>query len=304
MSNSSHPIGRPVIYGEVLFDRFPGGEAVLGGAPFNVAWHLKGFGLDPLFISRIGHDPLGEQVVETMHAWHMDVRGLQRDPAHPTGTVQIDLQDGQPTFHILPEQAYDSISADPLQLLLQGESLSLLYAGSLITRGPVSRASLDHLQRQYHLPLFVDINLRDPWWDLARVEGSLTRARWAKLNDQELSALLGRPLEPDQLAGQAELVRTRFDLELVVLTRGAQGADLIRAGGHIQGRPEPVENLVDAVGAGDAFSAVTILGLLLGWDGRLLLDRALEFAARICLQRGATAPDPALYEHYKDEWRL
>ena len=36
---------RAIIFGEVLFDTFPDGTAVLGGAPFNVAWHLQGFGL-------------------------------------------------------------------------------------------------------------------------------------------------------------------------------------------------------------------------------------------------------------------
>jgi hypothetical protein len=53
---------RPVIFGEVLYDCFPDGEAVLGGAPFNVAWHLQGLGLSPLFISRVGDDPLGHRV--------------------------------------------------------------------------------------------------------------------------------------------------------------------------------------------------------------------------------------------------
>ena len=51
---------RPLIFGEVLFDRFPDGSIVLGGAPFNIAWHLQAFKQSPLFISRVGDDPLGQ----------------------------------------------------------------------------------------------------------------------------------------------------------------------------------------------------------------------------------------------------
>ncbi len=48
------------VFGEVLFDCFPNGKQVLGGAPFNVAWHLQALGDDPTFISQIGDDTLGK----------------------------------------------------------------------------------------------------------------------------------------------------------------------------------------------------------------------------------------------------
>ena len=56
----------PMIFGEVLFDEFEDGSTVLGGAPFNVAWHLQGLGVSPLFISRVGQDNLGDQVLSGM----------------------------------------------------------------------------------------------------------------------------------------------------------------------------------------------------------------------------------------------
>lgn len=52
------------IFGEVLFDHFPDGSRVLGGAPFNVAWHTQAFGLAPCFISRIGNDPAGYEITK------------------------------------------------------------------------------------------------------------------------------------------------------------------------------------------------------------------------------------------------
>ena len=56
--HSQHTV---VIFGEVLFDDFPDG-AVLGGAPFNVAWHLQAFGLHPVVISRTGNDAQRDQM--------------------------------------------------------------------------------------------------------------------------------------------------------------------------------------------------------------------------------------------------
>ena len=82
-------VGQPLIFGEVLFDRFPDGSEVLGGAPFNVAWHLQGFGLRPRLISRIGEDRAGRRVVEAMDRWGLDTAGVQRDLRRPTGAVDI-----------------------------------------------------------------------------------------------------------------------------------------------------------------------------------------------------------------------
>ena len=67
---------RPIIFGEVLFDCFPDGSRVLGGAPFNVAWHLQAFGAEPLFVSRVGNDPMGRKIRDAMLQWGMDTSGL------------------------------------------------------------------------------------------------------------------------------------------------------------------------------------------------------------------------------------
>lgn len=305
MMTTSAELARPVIFGEVLFDHFPDGQRVLGGAPFNVAWHLQGFGLKPLLISRIGRDDSGTALLARMEAWGLDLRGLQFDERHPTGKVEVRMRAGGHDFDILPDQAYDYIQSEPALQLLEGNGHGMLYMGSLVCRGAVSRASLDSLLRKLRLPIFVDINLRPPWWNLARVEGALARARWAKLNEDELQELVGRPMhDEEERQAQAEILRTRFDLELVILTLGAAGADFISAGSRLHGEPVPVKSLVDTVGAGDAFSAITLLGLTHGWPRERILARSLAFASRICAQRGATAADPDLYRDLRREWRL
>lgn len=293
--------GRPLIFGEVLFDCFPDQQAVLGGAPFNVAWHLQGFGAEPLLISRIGRDARGEQVRTTMLEWGMDIQALQVDDTRPTGVVQIVLQNGGHSFDILPEQAYDRIDAAAALQAAGSVMPALLYYGSLITRTPEAEAALQAVRKAVAAPAFVDINLRAPWWNQTRIETLMRGARWLKLNDEELRTLTHSDSQDEQ--AQAQRLRAELGLELLILTRGAGGASYY-GDQQVNGTPPPIKQQIDTVGAGDAFSAVTILGLLKGWPLAETLDRALQFAARICAQRGATAADPVLYKSFREAWSL
>lgn len=299
----SAPQGRPVVFGEVLFDRFPDGSAVLGGAPFNVAWHLQGFAATPLFISRVGDDHAGRQVFEAMHAWGMDAAGVQIDTVHPTGAVEVVLVDGQPTYTIVPDQAYDFIDADGAATAVAHTDAGLLYYGTLAARNPASETAMARLRNDTSLQTFVDINLRAPWWDIPRVETALQGARWAKLNDEELAQVLGREAGTLDIVAAAREVRERYQLKYLVVTRGSAGALLVTADEVVHGRPAEVADIVDTVGAGDGFSAVMIVGLLQGWPLAATLERALEFAAAICAVRGATTADPGLYARHLARWQ-
>ncbi|MFN2309461.1 MAG: PfkB family carbohydrate kinase [Gammaproteobacteria bacterium] len=294
---------RPLIFGEVLFDAFPDGQAVMGGAPFNVAWHLQGFGAKPLLISRVGCDRPGQTVLDSLRDWGMDATGIQVDADLPTGRVQIALHDGTHSFDILTDQAYDRIDAQTALDAARAVRPALLYCGSLITRAAASRAALTALREAVTAPLFVDINLREPWWERTRVETLMQAARWLKLNDDELTALRGPSDSLPAAEAQAAHLREACGLDWVILTRGVEGASCIGPE-TLRGQAPAVTQLVDSVGAGDAFSAVTLLGLLRGWDWGLTLSRALGFAARICEQRGATQPDAALYAGLREAWKL
>lgn len=293
---------RPVIFGEVLFDAFPDGTAVLGGAPFNVAWHLQGFGLAPFFISRVGNDANGERVRQAMVDWGMDIRALQWGD-QPTGQVQVALKDGQPSFTILPDQAYDFIDAGQALASLAFPP-ALLYHGSLIMRSAASAAALRAVAARAP-SVFVDINLRSPWWTEQAVEQALRGARWAKLNDHELAELCGRHLaDRQECIDVARQEAKRFGLDLLIVTLGADGAFLIAGDQVVDQPPPPAVQVVDTVGAGDAFSAVALLGLMADWPPRVMLERCLAFAAAVCTIRGATVMDTDFYRLHRERWGL
>ncbi|MCP4043463.1 MAG: carbohydrate kinase [Gammaproteobacteria bacterium] len=296
MSNLTHLRGEPLVFGEILFDIFPDGNAVLGGAPFNVAWHLRGFGMSPHLASAIGRDENGKQVIAAMGAWQLDPHGVRVHEKWPTGQVTITLEDGDASFNIRPDQAYDFIDANDLGRIIDDHSISMLYHGSLIVRGDHNRGVLQELTGGTNLPVFMDINLRAPWWDQATVVQLLRQARWVKLNDDELTALVpSTGTTREALINTALKLRDQYSLEMLIVTLGAQGAFICTDSG-VDDLPAPTPGkIVDTVGAGDAFSSVAIYGLHQGWSPERILEHALNFASVICEQRGATAMDRDLY---------
>ena len=292
-------IERPVIFGEVLYDCFPDGQAVLGGAPFNVAWHLQGFGRAPLFISRVGDDPLGHHVRDAMHNHGMDASGLQLDSLHPTGKVSITMSGKNHSFEIIPDQAYDYIDQGALPPLPDS---TLFYHGSLAARSPVSAQTLAFLNTRYAGKRLVDVNLRSPWWQQQQVLELVDGAWLAKLNDEELQLLAP---DADDDASRIQQLINNAGLQLLLVTRGAAGAELLTASGDsFRVAPDSVTEVVDTVGAGDAMTSVLILAILQGWPWQQALERAQAFASAIVGQRGATVEDPGFYQPFIDAWEL
>lgn len=287
------------IFGEVLFDHFPDGSVVLGGAPFNVAWHLQAFKQQPCFISRIGRDDTGEAVQKAMQAWRMDVSGLQFDAEHPTGAVQVRIEQGEPSYLIVPEQAYDFIAAGQVPA---DSGSGLLYHGSLALRNAVSRQALAQLKQQHQGRVFMDVNLREPWWDKGEALAWVSQADWVKLNHVELQLL--QP-EPADLPGAMQRFLQMHDLKGLVVTLGAKGALAINAAGE-QASAAPVQALqvVDTVGAGDAFASVLMLGIHLDWPLQQTLERGQAFASGIVGRRGATIQDADFYRSFISAWDL
>lgn len=305
METVSGQAARPVIVGEVLFDRFPEGLQVLGGAPFNVAWHLQGFGLAPLLISRVGDDEAGRKVVEAIVSWGMDSTGVEIDPTYPTGAVDVRLSGEEHTFDILPDQAYDQISQQQLGGATD-RSVGLLYQGTLIMRTSSTRDLLTQFHQRADAPLFVDLNLREPWWRKRDLMRLMKRARWAKVNETELEIVaLQFNCSGEDLEESARNVQRKVGVELLIVTLGKKGARAFPSRGKaVSVVPEEIGNVADTVGAGDAFAAVSILGVLQTWPIDVIMERAQAFASLIVQQRGAIISDRDVYSQVSQGWEI
>ena len=293
--------GRVLVFGEVVLDHFPDGSRVLGGAPFNVAWHLCGFGGDPLLISAVGDDDAGREILQRMSGWGISTVAVSHDAERrATGRVDVQLDGRQVDYEIPSDQAWDHIGTPALG----PGAPAVLYHGTLALRTESTLRKYLDLQTRFDAPVFVDLNLRAPWWTPEVVSRSLAKADWVKLSGDELAEVTGAPAGTKaECEGAARSLLDRHGVGNVLVTRGPQGALLVRREGDTLTVPgEHSENVVDTVGAGDAFAAVMCHAIVKGWPERVALERAGAFAGDICRIQGGTSPDLSLYERHLRRW--
>lgn len=281
----------PVIFGEVLFDCFPGENAVLGGAPFNTYVHLGRMGLDPLMITRVGDDERGRQLLAAMQERNLRTDGVQQDPERFTGEVLVTInQGGHPQFDIRPGQAWDAIQAAPALDILQERQPSMLYCGTLALRSEASRQACLRILDETDAPLFLDVNLRDPWWERPLVDQLLAKAIWLKCNEQEGEMLFGIRNEQDGRERLPDICR-EHELRQLILTLSERGAIVTDGEQLWQAAPPQDERpFLDSVGAGDACACGLIEGIHKGHAPETALRNALQLANDICRTRGGVFP--------------
>jgi fructokinase len=288
-----------VAIGEILFDVFASYRR-LGGAPFNFAFHLDRFGRQVRFVSRIGEDAPGRDVLNILGQRQFDASFIQIDPRHPTGEVRIELdREGVPAFDIQKEVAYDHLAFDPGVFQAHSGPFELLYFGTLLQRTPGGFETLQrYLQRKPpDTRCFYDINLRPRCFHEAAVSASLHHTDVLKLNIEELETvkrMLGiRYGNRDSL----RWLMDDFDIGMIALTQGAEGSELHTPSEYYRETPGRGDAVVDTVGAGDAYAAVLALGYLRRWHPQRIIADATRFAARICGMEGAI---PSRMEDYRD----
>ena len=223
--------------------------------------------------------------------------GVDTDPRLPTGRVEVRFDDGEPSYEIVCPSAYDAIEAR-----LPAGNCRLMYHGSLALREARSRETLQGLRSRSNGTVFVDVNLRPPWWQREALQAMLHGAHWVKLNAHELTEL--QNVGPDAPSAAAAFLAA-YDLHGLIVTHGSAGAEIWTAdGGCISASPKGDIDVVDTVGAGDAFASVIILGIASDWPLNVTLQRAQLFASSLVGRRGATVRDRDFYRAFIDDWNL
>ena len=290
-ASSSAPI--VVGLGETLWDLFPDG-AVWGGAPGNVACDAAGLGARSFMVSRVGCDPLGDQGIAALESLGVDCTHLQRDPRHPTGTVAVTLAPaGDASYVFATDTAWDHLEWEPGLDQLAAAADAVCF-GTLGQRSEESKQTIRRfLAAATRAVRVFDVNLRQHFYSPELIRESLTLATVLKLNDEELPVVAAAcgVVENDPVAAVRRLA-DRYGLRLAALTRAAAGS-VLAADGVVSTRPAVAPVIVDTVGAGDAFTAAVITGLLCGRPLEAIHDHASRLAAFVCGCRGATPRIPA-----------
>ncbi len=279
--------------GEILWDRFPDGDR-LGGAPANFAFHAGQLGAESQTISRIGNDADGRGIISLLQSRGLSDIFIQRTDIHATGIVSVEINDGQPTYVIKQPVAWDFIEmSDDLKDL--APHLDAVCFGTLAQRNPVSRQTIQQFIRL--LPkattrLF-DINLRQDFYSPEVIEFGLAHSSLLKLNHEELS-VVAQLFEWGTPEDALKQILDRYPIKLIAVTLGEKGCELVTREGKIRAAAPRVK-CVDAVGAGDAFSAALVMGLLADLPLENIAEKANRTGAYVASQPGAMASLPAEY---------
>ena len=300
-----------LVCGEALFDMFlrtsPSGElsldAIPGGSPFNVALGLARLGQKAEFFSGLSSDLMGRKLMGFMEKERIGI-AYAIPSAAPTALSIVELDEhGSPDYSFYGDfPAYRTITQADLPML--ASDIRAVHFGSIATILEPTASTLAALaeRENEHRLIAYDPNLRpsiEPDLDVwrrafQRLSGA---AHLIKVSADDL-ALLYPGTVPEAIA-RGWLARAA---RLVVITRGAQGAQAWTSAAHAECAGRPVE-VVDAVGAGDSFQSALLAGLaemdcltpeaidrLSAEQLHRLLSFAVEAAAISCSRRGADLP--------------
>jgi len=293
-----------VVVGESLVDLAPDGTESVGGSPLNVAVALGRLEAPTLLITELGDDARAEAI--RSHLRENDVELIEAPTGRRTPTAQVRFTDGEPAYDLdlrwnLPDQelpACDALHVGSLGSVLEPGRMSVLDLVDQAWAKDVFVSYDPNVREQPHL------RTEQVWPD---VESLADRSHLVKLSDQDI-ALLHPGADPDDIARS---LLTGERTELVIRTRGTDGAvGYVETGDGLLVVEVPglAVEVVDTVGAGDAFTAAVLAVLLetgsFGDYGagipreehrlRALLTAATEVAALSCSRPGAAAPARSL----------
>jgi fructokinase len=289
-----------VCIGEVLWDMLPDGPQP-GGAPMNVAIHLKRQNIDPILVSRVGNDLDGRQLREFLTSSGIGLKFLQTDEELPTSRVNIKLDaEKNATYEICEPVAWDNICWDePLGKL--AEEATLIIFGTLASRNDATRRTLLRFLDHSEGLRFLDVNLRPPYDKRELVEQFLGLADFVKLNEEELVKIASWNGVKGSLKKMTVWLSDKYVCPDVCVTRGAKGALLYREGIILE-HPGFRVDAVDTVGAGDAFLAGLVAGLLKNNAAGAALDYACATGAYVASKPGAVpqySPAAIAYQGFR-----
>ena len=291
---------RIVSVGEILWDVI-GENEYLGGAPLNFAAHAQKLGHEVFPLSGVGTDARGRKALELLKARGMSTEFVQVLKDRPTGTAEVELDmEGKPSFRIVRPVAYDFVDLCEAELKRIAKlQPDWIYLGTLYHMSARSLASTMKLLKAVPKSRrFYDVNLREGHWSLATIEQLAAVATVTKLSDSEAESL---DASVDASEGPGDSIESfcrrwcvRFGNTAMCVTFGERGCAILKAGRFSQ-TPGYRVTVADTVGAGDAFSAAFVHGLIKGWSAHRIAECANAVGALVASKSGAI-PDWTIAE--------
>lgn len=279
---------RILSFGEVLLDNIEG-ALFLGGAPVNFAVNCKNLGLNAQLYSAIGTDENGAFIKKALSEYGLGLELVAELQEYKSGVVEVKMDHGEPSYDIQENVAFDFIDSSAFRKGLTNQEYDLFYFGTLAQRNNQSReALLEILKEGRFKERFFDCNLRQAYYDAEVLRVSLNFATIFKANQSELNEItrLFYGTQDYPLEKACQKLSEEFSIPTIIITAGAEGAYLYQAN-TFKFIPSVRVELLDAVGAGDAFSAAFATNFIAGKDPTECVVKAHVLGRLVAQQKGA-----------------
>lgn len=251
--------------------------AYVGGCPTNVAVGTARLGLRSALLTAVGDDQVGAFVTRFLERERVETRFIPTKKGHRTSAVVLTIQppDRFPLTFYRDNCADRELTIDDVAAAPVAESRVVFLTGTALSHEPSRSATFFAAERARAAsrPVVVDLDYRPDQWHDPRAYGASMRAllRLADIAVGTEDEVRATAAIDDEGAASASLLAC--GVPAVVVKRGAGGAGIVRLRGpRADVAPFPVE-VVNVLGAGDAFASGLLYGFLQGWP--------LERAARM-----------------------
>jgi 5-dehydro-2-deoxygluconokinase len=245
-------------------------SAYVGGCPTNIAVGARRLGLKVALLTAVGDDLVGDFVLHYLVSEGVDTQFTPRKPGSRTSAVLVSIEppDKFPLVYYRENAADNQLNCDDVLGTPIANSQALLIAGTNMVRETVRSATLfaaEHA-RAAGTDVFLDLDLRPSLWDDTRQYGIAMRSLLPLVNvvvgtEEELRAASDR----EDVLGAVQMLHAHGP-QVVVVKRGAHGAAVHLGDGPVIDAPSfPVE-IMNTLGAGDAFASGLIYGYTKDWD--------------------------------------
>lgn len=269
--------------GELLWDIFFD-DKKLGGAPANFVAHSQQLGAQSYLLSAVGKDALGQKAIDELQRLNINTSGVQLNSNSPTGRVIVSLDSrGNPDYNIEDNSAWDFIKFDT-NLKMITQHLDAICFGTLAQRNLVSQNTILKILNTTspHCLRVFDVNFRQDYYNYNMVVRSLDLANAVKMNETEFLEM-GTMLSfsKNHEKGLRSMMR-EFDLKFGIITLGEKGAVMASEDHFCSYSTMNKIEIKSTVGAGDAFTAATVMGWLNQKPLEQILQNASDLATFVC----------------------
>ncbi len=272
----------------VPFEKIKSFAAYVGGSPTNIAVGAERLGLDVALISAVGEDPVGDFVLAFLNEDGIDTAFITRKHAARTGAALLGIErpDLIPLVYYRDNAADIQLTIDDVMAAPIVECRAFEFAGTNLSQEPSRSATLFavELAKSAGVRVIMDLDFRADLWGDVRSFGLMVRSvlplvdiaigteeeiKAAVLESAEQLTITHSQVTAPEISGDLDIARNSLlerGLEALVVKQGSKGSSVYLQGGEVVVAPGFLVEVLNVLGAGDAFASGLIYGRLKGWE--------------------------------------